>query len=93
MLAFLAFVILLAISILAWVAGKCVIPLVIPSSRLKAIILGIIGGFLADIILGRVFSLGLEIAGINPLYALIGAFLSLFIIGVYPFFKIFLRLS
>ncbi|GAH58115.1 unnamed protein product, partial [marine sediment metagenome] len=70
--------------------GNKLIPLVIPTGRLRTIALGWAGGFLGSLIDSIFWQFGPEIAGINLLAAVIGCTLFIFSLGIAPFIKILL---
>ena len=84
------FFILLAIAILLRFIGNKLIPIAMPTGRLRTIALGWAGGFLgslADSFLGQ---FGPEVAGINLVAAVIGCSLFILFLGITPFIKILL---
>ncbi len=84
------FFILLAIAILLGFIGHKLIPIAMPTGRLRTIALGWVGGFLgslADSFLGQ---FGPEVAGINLVAAVIGCALFILFLGIVPFIKILL---
>ena len=90
---FLAFLLLLALSILVWEAGNRLVPLIMPPSRIRTVALGVVGGLVANLILGWFYSWGPSLAGINPLYALLGTVIAVLFVGVLPFLRLLLRRS
>ena len=84
------FFILLAIAILLRLIGNKLIPLVIPTGRLRTIALGWAGGFLGSLIDSIFWQFGPEVAGINLLAAVIGCVLFILSLGIAPFIKILL---
>ena len=84
------FFVLLAIAILLRFIGNKLIPLVMPTGRLKIIALGWVGGFLGSLVDSFLGQFGLEFAGINLVAAVIGCALFILLLGVAPFIKILL---
>ena len=84
------FFILLAIAILLRLIGNKLIPVVMPTWRLKTIALGWVGGFLGSLTDSFLGQFGPEIAGINLVAAVIGCTLFILFLGIAPFLKILL---
>ncbi len=84
------FFILLAMAILLRLIGNKLIPLVIPTGRLRTTALGWAGGFLGSLIDSIFWQFGPEVAGINLLAAVIGCAFFIFSLGIAPFIKILL---
>jgi uncharacterized membrane protein YeaQ/YmgE (transglycosylase-associated protein family) len=87
----LGLLLLFAIAISIRYVGKKLAPVVMPSSRLKAVAACLIGGFIGSLIfqLCHLWDWAL-VAEINLIGAILGAVVSLFLVGIYPFIKIFL---
>ena len=71
--------------------GNKLIPLVMPTRRLRTITLGWVGGFVGSWVDNALWQLGPEVAGINLMAAVIGCALSILSLGIAPFIKILLR--
>ena len=84
------FFVLLTMAILLRLIGNKLIPVVMPTGRLKIIALGWAGGFLGSWLDSVWWQFGPEVAGINLVAAAIGCALSIFLLGIYPFIKILL---
>ena len=84
------FFILLAIAILLRFIGYKLIPSVMPTGRVKTIILGWVGGFLGSLADSLLRQFGPEVAGINLVAAVIGCALFILLLGIAPFIKILL---
>jgi uncharacterized membrane protein YeaQ/YmgE (transglycosylase-associated protein family) len=84
------FFILLAIAILLRLAGNKLVPVVMPSGRLRTIGLGWAGGFLGSLLDGVLWQFGPEVAGVNLVAAVVGCALFILFLGLYPFIKILL---
>ena len=82
--------ILLAIAILLRFIGNRLIPVVMPTGRLKTIALGWAGGFLGSWVDSPCWQFGPEVAGVNLLTAAVGCALFIALFGIYPFMKILL---
>ena len=84
------FFILLAIAILLRFIGNKLIPIAIPTGRLRIIALGWVGGFLGSLTDSFLGQFGPEIAGVNLVAAAIGCTLFILLLGIAPFVKILL---
>jgi len=84
------FFILLAIAILLRFIGYKLIPSVMPTGRVRTIILGWVGGFLGSLVDSLLSQFGPEVAGINLVAAVIGCALFILFLGIAPFIKILL---
>ncbi len=84
------FFILLAIAILLRFIGHKLIPIAMPTGRLRIIALGWVGGFLGSLVDSLWQKFGPEIAGINLVAAVIGCALFILFLGIAPFIKILL---
>ncbi len=84
------FFILLAIAILLRFIGNKLIPVVMPTWRLRTIALGWVGGFLGSLAASLWWQFGLEVAEINLVAAVIGCALFILFLGIAPFIKILL---
>ncbi len=84
------FFILLAVAILLRLIGNKLIPVVMPSGRLRTIALGWAGGFLGSWAGSILWQFGPEVAGINLVAAIIGCALFILFLGIAPFIKILL---
>ena len=84
------FFILLAIAILLRLVGNKLVPVVMPSGRLRTIGLGWTGGFLGSLLDSVLWQFGPEVAGINLVAAAVGCVLFILFLGLYPFIKILL---
>ena len=82
------FFVLLAIAILIRLIGNKLIPLVMPTGRLRSIALGWAGGFLGSLVDRLCWQFGPEVAGINLVAAVIGCALFILFLGIAPFIKI-----
>ena len=85
------FFILLAIAVLVRLFGNKLVPLIMPTGRLRPTVVGWAGGFLGSWLNSVLWHFGPEVAGVNPVAAIIGSALFLFLLGLYPFVKILLR--
>ena len=84
------FFILLAMAILLRFIGFKLIPLVMPTGRVRTIALGWVGGFLGSLADSLLRQFGPEVAGINLVAAVIGCALFILFLGIAPFIKILL---
>ena len=84
------FFILLAIAILLRFIGNKLIPIAMPTGRLRIIALGWVGGFLGSLADSLLSQFGPEVAGINLVAAVIGCALFILFLGIAPFIKILL---
>lgn len=84
------FFILLAIAILLRFVGNKLVPVVMPTGRLRTIGLGWAGGFLGSLSDSVLWQFGPEVAGINLVAATIGCALFILFFGLFPFIKILL---
>ncbi len=84
------FFILLAITILVRFAGNKLVPLLMPSGRLRTVALGWVGGFLTSLADNIFWQLGPQVAGISLVAAVIGGALFILGLGIAPFIKILL---
>ena len=84
------FFILLAIAILLRHIGNKLVPLVMPTGRLRTVALGWAGGFLGSLVDNVLWQFGPQVAGINLLTAVIGCALFILCLGIAPFIKILL---
>jgi len=86
----LGILLLLAIAISIRYIGRKLAPVVMPSSRLKAVAACLIGGFIGSLVF-RLCHLGdaTVVAEINLIGAVLGTVVFLFLLGIYPFIKIF----
>lgn len=87
---FWGFLILLAIAIVVRILGRRLVPLVVPSSRLKTVGLGFLGGLLGSLLANTCWKIGPEVSGVYLLPALLGAALAVLLGGLAPFLKIML---
>lgn len=79
---------LLAIAIgIKYIGGKLV-PAVTPKSWIKAVGVGLIGGFLGSLLSNAFFPIGPRVWDVNLLGAVVGAVFFVFLLGIYPFIKI-----
>jgi uncharacterized membrane protein YeaQ/YmgE (transglycosylase-associated protein family) len=81
------FFILLAIAILLRLIGNKLVPVVMPSGRLRTIGLGWAGGFLGSLLDSVLWQFGPEVAGINLVAATIGCALFILFFGLFPFIR------
>lgn len=81
------FFILLAIAILLRLVGNKLVPVVMPSGRLRTIGLGWAGGFLGSLLDSVLWQFGPEVAGINLVAATIGCALFILFFGLFPFIR------
>ena len=84
------FFILLAIAILLRFIGNRLIPIAMPTGRLRVIALGWVGGFLGSLADSLWWQFGPEVARINLVAAVIGCALFILFLGIAPFIKILL---
>ena len=84
------FFILLVIAILLRFIGIKLVPLLMPSGRLRTVALGWAGGFLASLVDNIFWQLGPQVAGISLVAAVIGCALFILGLGIAPFIKILL---
>jgi uncharacterized membrane protein YeaQ/YmgE (transglycosylase-associated protein family) len=86
----LGILLLLAIAISIRYIGRKLAPVVMPSSRLKAVAACLVGGFIGSLVF-RLCHLvdATVVAEINLIGAVLGAVVLLFLLGIYPFIKIF----
>jgi len=84
------FFILLVIAILLRSIGHKLIPIAMPTGRLRVIALGWVGGFLGSLVDSLWWQFGPEIARINLVAAVIGCALFILFLGIAPFIKILL---
>ncbi len=84
------FFILLAIAILLRFIGQKLIPIAMPTCRLRTIAMGWAGGFLGSLVDSFWWQFGPEVAGINLVVAVIGCALFILFLGITPFIKILL---
>jgi len=84
------FFILLAIAILLRLVGNKLVPVVMPTGRLRTIGLGWAGGFLGSLSDSVLWQFGPDVAGINLVAATIGCALFILLFGLFPFIKILL---
>ena len=84
------FFIPLAIAILLRLIGNKLIPLAMPTRRLRTISLGWAGGLLGSWVDSVLWQFGPEVAGINLVAAVIGCALFILFLGIVPFIKILL---
>ncbi len=84
------FFILLAIAILLRLIGHKLIPMAMPTGRLRTIALGWVGGFLGSLVDSLWWQFGPEVAEINLVAAVIGCALFILFLGIAPFIKILL---
>ena len=84
------FFILLAIAILLRFIGHKLIPMAMPTGRLRTIALGWVGGFLGSLADSLWWQFGPEVAEINLVAAVIGCALFILFLGIAPFIKILL---
>jgi len=84
------FFILLAIAILLRFIGYKLIPLAMPTGRVRTIALGWVGGFVGSLVDSLLRQFGPEVAGINLMAAVIGCALFILFLGIAPFIKILL---
>ncbi|MCK4368128.1 MAG: hypothetical protein KAV68_00430 [Dehalococcoidales bacterium] len=78
---------MLAIAILLRLIGNKLVPVVMPSGRLRTIGLGWAGGFLGSLLDSVLWQFGPEVAGINLVAATIGCALFILFFGLFPFIK------
>jgi len=84
------FFILLAVSILVRFLGTRLAPVLMPQGRSLAIATGWAGGFLASLLDNVFWHLGPQVAGISLAMAFTGCALSVTILGLFPFIRIWL---
>jgi uncharacterized membrane protein YeaQ/YmgE (transglycosylase-associated protein family) len=84
------FFIILAIAILIRFIGFKLIPIIMPTGRIRTIALGWIGGFLGSLVDSFLRQVEPEVVGINLVAAVIGCTLSILFLGMAPFIKILL---
>ena len=77
-------------AILVRFIGTKLIPLLMPSGRLRTVALGWVGGFLASLADNILWQLGPQVVGISLVAALIGCGLFILGLGIAPFIKILL---
>ncbi len=84
------FFLLLAIVILIKSLGSRLVPVLMPSGRLKPIAIGWMGGFAGTLLDTFTWQIGPRVAEINLLLAAVGAALTFLVMGLLPFIKIFM---
>lgn len=84
------FFILLAVAIILRLIGNRLIPLVIPTGRLRTIASGWAGGFWGSWVDSILWQFGPEVAGVNIVAAVLGCALFVVFLGIVPFIKILL---
>ena len=87
---FLGFLLLLFLAIAVTVLGHRLIPVVMPSGRLKTVAAGLLGGLLGQLIGTTLLPWGLRLWGVNLLLACLGTVLAVLLGGLVPFLKILL---
>jgi len=70
--------------------GNKLIPSVMPTGWLKAIVMGWVGGFFGSLVDSIWSQFGPEVAGINLVAAVTGCALFILFLGIAPFVKILL---
>jgi len=86
----LGFFLLLAIAVAVRLLGTKLVPLLMPSGRVRTVALGWLGGFLASLVDIVFWQFGPQVAGISLIAAVIGCALFILAFGVAPFVKILL---
>ncbi|MFC1972320.1 hypothetical protein ACFLVE_02815 [Chloroflexota bacterium] len=86
----LGFFFLLAIAIVVRLLGIKLVPLLMPSGRVRTVALGWLGGFLASLLDRVLWQFGPEVASISLVAAIIGCILFILGLGITPFVKILL---
>ena len=84
------FLLLLAIAILIRYGAKKLVPMLMPPSRTKTVLVALIGAFVGSLAF-RLCHLGdvAVVAEINLIGAILGAAVFLLLFGAYPFIKVF----
>ena len=82
------FLVLLAMATLLRLVSNKLIPVVIPTGRLKTIGLGWAGGFLGSWVDSLCWQFGSDVVGVNLLAAVVDCALFIVLLGIYPFIKI-----
>ena len=86
----LGFFLLLAIAVAVRLLGIKLVPLLMPSGRVRTVALGWLGAFLASLADIVFWQFGPQVAGISLIAAVIGCALFILAFGVAPFVKILL---
>jgi len=84
------FFIISGISIALRYIGNKLVPLVMPTGRVKVIVVGWVGGFVGSILDKTFWHLGPLVAEISVAAAAIGCALFIVFVGIAPFIKIML---
>lgn len=77
---------LLAIAITVRFVGNKLIPIAMPTGRLRIIGVGLLGGLVGSLL----FQVGPWVVGVNLVGAILGAALFILLVGLFPFVKILL---
>jgi len=77
---------LLAIAIAVRFVGNKLIPIAMPTGRLRIIGVGLLGGLVGSLL----FQVGPWVVGVNLVGAILGAALFILLVGLFPFVKILL---
>jgi uncharacterized membrane protein YeaQ/YmgE (transglycosylase-associated protein family) len=86
----LGFFLLLALAIAVRWLGVRLVPLLMPTGKIRTVALGWLGGFLASLLDKVLWKLGPEVFDISLVAAFIGCALFILALGVAPFVKILL---
>jgi len=84
------FFILLAVAIAVRMLGRRFVPLVMPESRLKTVVVGMVGGLVGQWLGGRWGIAGIEVAGLYLVWVVAGTAMAVLLLGLAPFIKVFL---
>jgi uncharacterized membrane protein YeaQ/YmgE (transglycosylase-associated protein family) len=83
------FLLLLAIAILITYIGKKLLPVMMPSSRTKAIFVGLIGGLVGSLIFQFCHLVSrATLTKVNLIGAFLGATIFIILLELYPFIKL-----
>lgn len=89
----LAFVLLLAIAVVSRLLIGQLLPVLTPAGRLKCLGAGWLGGLTGGLAGNFLWSGGPRLSILNPIFALVGCLAFILSLGLWPFFRIFLKLE
>ena len=79
---------LVAITILLSFAGNKLVPVAMPTGRVRIVAVGWAGGLVGSLVDGALWGLGPQVAGVNLIAAVVGAAVFILLLGLFPFIKI-----
>ena len=89
----LAFILLLAMAVVARLLIGHLLPVLTPAGRLKCLGAGWLGGLTGGVAGDLLWTGGPRVSIVNPIAALVGCLVFILSLGIWPFIRIFLKLE